>query len=123
VELINPTTGDFDFTSFIVENPSVTPDNSSQKINTVLHIPAWMKNNAKWWSQGTISDDEFTNGIKFLINQGTIKIPTSQPSVTHSGKIPDWVKTDVWLWSSGEMSDKQFVSGLQYLADNKINQP
>lgn len=122
-ELINPTTGDFDFTSFIVETPSAKPDNSSQKANTILQIPTWMKNNAKWWSQGTISDDEFTSGLQFLINQGTVKIPSSQPSVTHSGKIPDWVKTDAWLWSAGEMSDKEFVSGLQYLADNRVNQP
>lgn len=122
-ELINPITGDFDFTSFNIETPSVKLDNTNQKINTILQIPTWMKNNAKWWSQGVISDDEFTGGLQFLINHGTVKIPSSQPSAIHSGKIPDWIKTDAWLWSSGQMSDKEFVSGLQYLADNRIGQP
>ena len=121
-ELINPTTGDFDFTSFTVETPIVQSNNTNQKINTVLQIPTWVKNNAKLWSQGSISDDEFTSGLQFLVNQGTVKIPTSQPGSTHTGKIPDWVKTDAWLWSAGEMSDKGFVSGLQYVVDNTISQ-
>jgi len=121
-ELINPTTGDFDFTSFTVETPIVQSNNTNQKINTVLQIPAWVKNNAKLWSQGLISDDEFTSGLQFLVNQGTVKIPTSQPGSTHTGKIPDWVKTDAWLWSAGEMSDKGFVRGLQYVVDNTISQ-
>ena len=121
-ELINPTTGDFDFTSFTVETPIVQSNNTNQKINTVLQIPTWVKNNAKLWSQGLISDDEFTSGLQFLVNQGTVKIPTSQPGSTHTGKIPDWVKTDAWLWSAGEMSDKGFVRGLQYVVDNTISQ-
>jgi len=121
-ELINPMTGDFDFTSFTIEPPSVKPDTVNQKINTTLQIPTWMKNNAKWWSQGLISDDEFTGGLQFLVSQNIVKIPSSQPSGIHSGKIPDWVKTDAWLWSAGQMSDREFVSGLQYLADNGNSQ-
>ncbi len=121
-ELINPVTGDFDFTSFTIETPSVKPDTVNQKINTTLQIPTWMKNNAKWWSQGLISDDEFTSGLQFLVSQNIVKIPSSQSSGIHSGKIPDWVKTDAWLWSAGQMSDREFVSGLQYLADNGNSQ-
>ncbi len=37
-------------------------------------IPGWIKNNADWWSQGLISDDDFVKGIQYLVEQGIIKI-------------------------------------------------
>lgn len=30
-------------------------------------IPGWIKNNADWWSEGLISEDEFVKGIEFLV--------------------------------------------------------
>ena len=35
-------------------------------------IPDWIKNNACWWNQDLISDDDFASGIEYLINQGII---------------------------------------------------
>ena len=37
-------------------------------------VPSWIKNTAGWWAQGTVSDDEFVNSIKFLIEKGIIKV-------------------------------------------------
>jgi len=37
-------------------------------------IPEWIKNNADWWSQGLISDDDFVKGIQYLVEQGIIKV-------------------------------------------------
>ncbi len=37
-------------------------------------IPSWIKNNANWWSQGLISDDDFVKGIQYLVGQGIIKV-------------------------------------------------
>jgi len=45
-------------------------------------MPQWIKNNAKWWSQGAISDSEYIQGIQYLISQGIIKIPISQVVAT-----------------------------------------
>ena len=42
-------------------------------------IPSWIKNNAEWWSERTISQSEFTNGLEFLINEGIIYIPDADP--------------------------------------------
>ena len=30
-------------------------------------IPDWVKNNAKWWSDDQISDEDFASGLEFLI--------------------------------------------------------
>ena len=41
-------------------------------------VPAWVKNNAGWWANGTISESEFIQGIQFLIKDGIIQtIPIS----------------------------------------------
>ncbi len=37
-------------------------------------IPSWIKNNAEWWAQGLITDDDFVKGIQYLVENGIIKI-------------------------------------------------
>lgn len=37
-------------------------------------VPEWIKNNALWYGQGTISETEFLNAIKFLIENDIIMI-------------------------------------------------
>jgi len=37
-------------------------------------IPGWIKNNAKWWADGQISEDDFVGGIEWLVEQGIIKV-------------------------------------------------
>jgi len=37
-------------------------------------LPDWIKNNAKWWSEGRISEDDFVNGIKYLVEKGIIRV-------------------------------------------------
>jgi len=37
-------------------------------------IPIWIKNNAKWESEGSITDVNFIKGIEFLAEHGIIKI-------------------------------------------------
>lgn len=35
-------------------------------------IPAWIKDNAGWWAEGKISDDDFIYGVNYLVSQGII---------------------------------------------------
>lgn len=37
-------------------------------------VPSWVKNNAGWWADGTISDGEFVNGIQHLMSTGLISV-------------------------------------------------
>ena len=37
-------------------------------------IPDWIRNNAIWWSEGAISEDDFVNGIEFLVQNGIIQV-------------------------------------------------
>ena len=37
-------------------------------------VPSWIKNNAKWWSQGLITDGDFISGIEHLIKNNILKV-------------------------------------------------
>ena len=52
-------------TSIIVFNTASAQENT---------IPAWIKNNAGWWADGTIDDNSFIQGIQFLIKDGILRI-------------------------------------------------
>ena len=39
-----------------------------------LEIPQWIRDNAKWWSEGLITDQDYINGLQFLIQKGVIKV-------------------------------------------------
>ena len=45
---------------------------------TAESVPEWVKNNALWYGQGDISESEFLNAIKFLIDSGIIIIEDSK---------------------------------------------
>jgi len=86
-----------------------------------LTIPSWIKNEAKWWSDGSISDSEFVKAIEYLAKQNVIKIQKTE--ITQQSKlVPTWLKTSAGWWSSGQISDEEFAKSLQYLANNGIIQ-
>ena len=55
--------------SFIInESASMTQTSENTK------IPGWIKNNAGWWADGSISDDSFVQGIQFMIKEGLMRV-------------------------------------------------
>jgi len=55
----------------IAKNPLL--DKPAEPVPTST-IPAWIKNNAGWWADGSIDDNSFVQGIQFLIKAGIMKI-------------------------------------------------
>ena len=45
-------------------------------------IPEWIKNNAKWWSEGSISEADYIKSLEYLITNGIINIPIPITEVT-----------------------------------------
>lgn len=52
--------------------PSTTSSIPSTATSIQYNIPYWIKNDAKWWSEGQISDDEFVKAIQYLIDNGIL---------------------------------------------------
>jgi len=51
------------------------PDYTMEEaVGITAPIPGWIKNNAEWWSQGLITEDDFIKGIEFLVKEGIIKV-------------------------------------------------
>jgi len=83
-------------------------------------IPDWVKNNAKWWSEGGIKDEDFVSGIQFLIENGIMEVDPPAPSNLSSDSIPDWVKNNAGWWADGQISDDDFISGIYFMIQNGI---
>ena len=107
----------------IGENPLITQTGNTQTGNTQTGntIPEWIKNNAGWWSDGTIDDETFVQGIQFLIKEGILEVPsTTQESDSNNKDIPGWIKNNAGWWSDGTIDDETFVQGIQFLMKNGI---
>jgi len=87
-----------------------------------LQIPPWVKNNAKWWSEGQIGDNDFVKGIQYLIQTGIMKIPQTHSGYGSSQQIPSWIKNNAGWWANGTITDNDFVNGIQYLIQENIIQ-
>lgn len=125
------TTGDYKIKAFYGFPATVTDANfffnsQSQNItntsSNAYEIPYWVKNNAKWWSQGQVGDQDFVKGIQYLVQQGIMQIPTQTNSTTTSEtqQIPAWVKNNAGWWASNTISDEEFISSIQYLVTQNI---
>ncbi|OLE40271.1 MAG: hypothetical protein AUG16_04975 [Thaumarchaeota archaeon 13_1_20CM_2_39_20] len=100
----------------LVETNIINSDSSDTAIsNSSISIPNWVKNNARWWAEGSMDDSEFVKGIQYLISNGIMQVPhDSSPSGT-SQPIPSWIKSNAGWWAEGKISDSDFVAGIQYL--------
>jgi len=63
-----------------------------------LQLPDWVKNNAKWWAEGKISEQEFINSIQYLIDQGIISvgISTLLQQIPFARNIPQYDDRAQW---------------------------
>ncbi|WP_316506580.1 tetratricopeptide repeat protein [Nitrosopumilus sp.] len=60
-----------DMLSVDTKTNSNSPDDVLSLSN---EIPVWVKNNAYWWAQGLLSDDDFLKGIQYLVEQRIIQV-------------------------------------------------
>lgn len=110
--------------------PSTSPDYleiqlpiktlDGQETPSTLNIPSWIKNNAKWWSNGEIDDNSFVQGIQFLIKEEIMTIPPTSQGTGTGNEIPQWIKNNAGWWADGSISDSDFVQGIQFLIKEGI---
>ncbi len=48
--------------------------NYNEQETSPIHIPSWLKGNAKLWADGTITDNEFGQSIQYLIQKGIVTV-------------------------------------------------
>jgi len=96
-------------------------DTKAEVTDQFAPIPEWIKNNALWWSDGLIADEEFFSALEYLIEQKILMVPkpasTSEPALPF---LPNWIKDTAEWWATGKVTDKDFVLGIQYLIEHGI---
>jgi len=106
-------------TTFTLGNVEVKPQ--PEQSESKATIPDWIRNNAKWWSEGQIGDSDFTSGIQFMIKENIISIPDLPEQASETAEdVPDWVRNNAGWWADGLISDDDFVSGIKYLVEQGI---
>jgi protein-disulfide isomerase len=88
--------------------------------NAYAQVPEWVKNSAGWWSEGLIEDQDFLNGIEYLLNEEIIKINKVSTNAEQSDKIPDWIKNNAAWWAQGKIKESDFLNGIQFLIENGV---
>lgn len=80
------------FVSIILANGILIQEAFAQNF-----LPTWIKNTAKWYGNGQISEQEFINAIQYLLSNNIIKITNPQQSAL----IPDPTDTKEELLDAG----------------------
>jgi hypothetical protein len=83
-------------------------------------IPNWIKKNAKWWADGTITDTDFIKGMQFLVQTQIIKVPSGTQLIDKNNDIPKWIKNNAKWWADGTITDTDFIKGMQFLVQQGI---
>ena len=99
---------------------------SSNSFNVIIEytgslIPAWVKNVAGFWNDGSINDASFLEGISYLIQNDIIIVPTTE-SGSGGGEVPDWVKNTAGWWADDTIDDDTFVNAITYLIQQGLIQ-
>lgn len=91
----------------------------SEKIRPTM--PSWIKQYVQQWSEGKITDSQFTSGITELI-QKKILILNDDIIKTRNldNSIPSWFKNTATWYSNETITEDDFLLGLQYLIEKKI---
>lgn len=82
-------------------------------------LPRWIKHNALWWSKGEISDNDFINGMQWLVENRILPVEELVEE-TEGQATSDSVKKIAYFWGQNNLPDSAFLGGIQYLIKNGI---
>jgi len=84
-------------------------------------VPDWVKNNALWWAEGKISEQEYLNAIQFLLDEGIINLESS--SEKPKNIVPSSIASDndrvqyyIVTLSSGDFVDEHTFTTISSVA-------
>ncbi len=83
-------------------------------------VPAWVKQNAGWWSAQQITDSEFLEGVDFLLEKQILSVPQRGVVAESQWTIPSWVKSSAGWWSEDKITDNEFLNMIQNLVKRGI---
>jgi len=121
-------------TVLLFQTVTFSPIALAQSSNEDTNVPSWFKNNAKWWKEDKISDEEIINAIENLLKRGIIKldstkikiettIPESRlflPPNKDGASMPSYVKNTFESWEEGVFSDSDVANTIKFLIEANL---
>jgi hypothetical protein len=80
-------------------------------------IPAWIKQVAGLWSNGTAHDEDFYSAVDYLAGHNIIRSNNEKNTFS---TVPHWLQKNAHMWFTDEIDDNTFVDSVQYLISEKI---
>ena len=103
------------------QSDEITFEIIKEKAETVVEIPQWVKNNAKWYGEGQTNDRDFILGVEYLLEKEFMEIQDiPEQRKSHEPMVPDWLRNNAKWWSEGLISDEEYINGIQYLIGNGL---
>ena len=96
-----------------------TPDGEISIENDIV-IPSWIKNNAEWWADDSISDSDFLHGIKFLVETNIIQFQSNvdyEKTRNIQKHLLDWdtiVDDSIYAYDGSIMLQQKFFDYVNY---------
>jgi hypothetical protein len=84
------------------------------------YIPDWIKDYARNWATGEISDNEFMIGLDFMIQNKIIVISGIDSTSFSAEDVPSWFRNTSHWWSAGLISQQEFINSIKYLIQEDI---
>jgi len=80
-------------------------------------IPAWIKNNADWWTSDQIDDNSFVSGIQWLVSNDIIQVQPTMASDISESEIPDWLVNNAGWWAARIFTNSDFSFDPEYVKE------
>ena len=80
------------------------------------HLPYWHYNDAKWWSEGKLSDENFLDSLIIVLDESETLQNTGE------NKIPFWFSTVATWFSNYEINQNEYKLVIKYLHSQNIIQ-
>ena len=92
----------------------LSPTISYSDFGTETHLPYWYYNDAKWWSEGKLSDEKFLSSIILILNEsGNLRN-------SDDNEIPSWFLTIGSWFSTYQINHNEYKLIINYLHSEQI---
>lgn len=104
----------------LVFNPVSAQQQSSSSTPPADSIPNWIKNTAKWWSEGQTNDSDFLSAMQYLIDQNILHASKSSQLVNQNSTAQkmDDLQT---RYNSLEIKYNELLKQVQNMPENQAN--
>lgn len=84
-------------------------------------IPNWIKNTAKWWSEGQTNDTDFLNAMQYLIDQNILHASKSSQTANQNNTLSQKMYDLQTRYNTLEIKYNELLKQVQNMPENQDN--